>query len=88
MFCADSLRESGLRWEPARLEDAPNGELYLGVWCGGPGGEADADRSGRKPIKLLDLLPGVERRAGRLVAYAIALYAVAAGYVVAPWHPF
>jgi hypothetical protein len=37
---------------------------------------------------LLDLFPGVQRCAGRLVAYAIALYAIAAGYVVALRYPF
>ena len=37
---------------------------------------------------LLDLLSGIQRRAGRLVAYKISLYAVAAGYVVALRYPF
>ena len=65
------------------MQDVPDGEAYLGVRGRGAGGEPDADRSFGEPVRLLDLFAGVEGGAGRLVADGVAVYAVAAGYVLA-----
>src|SRR3712207_9232379 len=81
------LRQRCLGREPTRFEDASDGEPYLGVRGRGPGGEPDTDRSVGKPAPLLDLLLGVQRRAGWLMEDDVALDAVAARYVVAPRYP-
>src|SRR5215210_4084212 len=77
------LFECELGRKPPSFEDSADGEPYLGVGGRGAGCKPYTHRTFREPAALFYLFPAVQRRARWFVANRVALYAIAARYVVA-----
>src|SRR3712207_2092333 len=77
------LFECDLGRKSPSFEDSADGESYLGVGGRGAGCKPYTHRTFWEPAALFYLFPTVQRRASWFVVDRIALYAVAARYVVA-----
>src|SRR5215208_2017138 len=79
---AEMLFECDLGRKPASLEDASDGQPYLGVGGRGAGCKPYTHGTFGKPTTFLYLFPAVQRSACWFVADRVSLYAIAARYVV------
>src|SRR5215204_5072814 len=73
--------------KPPSFENTTDGQPYLGVRGRGAGRKPYAHGTFGEPAALLYLFAAVQRRVCRFVADGVAVYTVAARYVVAARNP-